>query len=81
MAEYVDECRRMGIDVLPPDVNESGVLFTPLADGAIRFGLAAIKNVGTQAMESILAERAERNHMKICSIFADASICASATSA
>lgn len=57
VAEYVDECRKMGIDVLPPDVNESGILFTPLKDGAIRFGLAAIKNVGTQAMESILAER------------------------
>ncbi len=43
----------------PPDVNESSVLFTPL-DGVIRFGLAAIKNVGTQAMESILQERKER---------------------
>src|SRR5690606_24423162 len=60
-AEYVDECRRMGIDVWPPDVNESGVTFTPIgsasADGSpvrgIRFGLAAIKNVGTQAMDSI----------------------------
>lgn len=60
VAEYVDECRKMGIDVLPPDVNESGVLFTPLPDGSIRFGLAAIKNVGTHAMESIIAERAEK---------------------
>uniref|UniRef100_UPI000FDB0F20 DNA polymerase III subunit alpha n=1 Tax=Paenibacillus kobensis TaxID=59841 RepID=UPI000FDB0F20 len=131
-AEYVDECRRMGIDVLPPDVNESGVTFTPVkrvaeesaalaavergtsgsaveqpygsapveeaheesagssrigggdgttplgagqqdgnADanvtskgkpsaGAIRFGLASVKNVGTQAIESIMKERAER---------------------
>src|SRR5690606_19087450 len=60
-AEYADECRRMGIAVLPPDVNESGVLFTPVkADGAdaIRFGLAAVKNVGTQAIESILSARA-----------------------
>lgn len=117
VAEYIIECRRMGITVLPPDVNESGILFTPrlvagtdakaarqaamagipleatLADkplaaaetgaaydaaesgstagltspdagagvkGVIRFGLAAIKNVGTQAMESILRERLER---------------------
>lgn len=63
VAEYVDECRRMGIDVLPPDVNESGTLFTPVAAGtgaAIRFGLAAIKNVGTQAIETILQERKER---------------------
>lgn len=71
-AEYVDECRRMGIPVLPPDVNESGVLFTPVAvrggivdgaaegAGAIRFGLAAVKNVGTQAIEAILKERKER---------------------
>lgn len=58
-AEYVDECRRMGIAVLPPDVNESGVSFTP-AGGAIRFGLAAIKNVGAQAIDSVMKERAER---------------------
>lgn len=65
-AEYVDECRRMNISVLPPNVNESGVLFTPIAgdreaaQGAIRFGLAGVKNVGTQAIESILREREER---------------------
>ncbi|CAM2969442.1 DNA polymerase III subunit alpha [Paenibacillus sediminis] len=61
VAEYVVECRRMGIDVLPPDVNESGVLFTPVVNpdtiGRIRFGLAAIKNVGTQAIESIIRAR------------------------
>ncbi|OXM84269.1 DNA polymerase III subunit alpha [Paenibacillus rigui] len=116
VAEYVDECRRMGIAVLPPDVNESGVVFTPVAQpaagralqapaalaagpagsgepaspgasasggdasaaastdapaaaaapvsaaaqgkgGAIRFGLAAIKNVGTHAIDSIMQER------------------------
>ncbi len=58
-AEYVDECRRVGIAVLPPDVNASGVTFTP--DGAaIRFGLAAVKNVGTQAIEALLRERAKR---------------------
>ncbi|WP_372814201.1 DNA polymerase III subunit alpha, partial [Paenibacillus sp.] len=60
VAEYVDECRRMGIAVLPPDVNESGFLFTSVRSGedpAIRFGLAAIKNVGTHAIESIIEER------------------------
>ncbi|WEK53247.1 MAG: DNA polymerase III subunit alpha [Candidatus Cohnella colombiensis] len=62
-AEYVDECRHMGIEVLPPDVNESGTLFTPVPStvergrGAIRYGLAGIKNVGTQAIESVLSER------------------------
>jgi len=62
-AEYVDECRRMGIAVLKPDVNESGVLFTPVSTGeggAIRFGLAGVKNVGTQAIESIMRERGEK---------------------
>lgn len=60
VAEYADECRRMGIAVLPPDVNESGFLFTPVdrpEGGAVRFGLAAIKNVGTHAIESILEKR------------------------
>ncbi|MCA0755337.1 DNA polymerase III subunit alpha [Paenibacillus sp. N4] len=58
-AEYVDECRRMGIEVLPPDINESGVSFSP-SGHAVRFGLAAVKNVGTQAIEAILKEREER---------------------
>lgn len=58
VAEYVVECRRMNIPVLPPDVNESSVLFTPGGgETGIRFGLAAIKNVGTQAVDSIIAER------------------------
>ena len=57
VAEYVDECRRMKLAVLPPDVNGSGTLFTPDRQGAIRFGLAAIKNVGTQAIDAILSER------------------------
>lgn len=63
-AEYIEDCRRMGIAVLPPDVNESGAVFSPVVreDGtpAIRFGLAAIKNVGTQAIEHLMRERAER---------------------
>ncbi|MBY0012759.1 DNA polymerase III subunit alpha, partial [Paenibacillus typhae] len=65
VAEYVLECRRTGIGVLPPDVNESGVLFTPVpggqgSGGHIRFGLAAVKNVGTLAVENIMAVRKER---------------------
>ena len=63
VAEYVDVCRRMGISLLPPDVNESGIWFTPVAheEGkhAIRFALAAIKHVGMQAIESLLSARAE----------------------
>ncbi|WP_307585084.1 DNA polymerase III subunit alpha [Paenibacillus wynnii] len=63
VAEYVLECRRMGILVLPPDVNESRVLFTPVTGedaGHIRFGLAAVKNVGTLAVENIMKVRQER---------------------
>lgn len=56
VAEYVQECRDMGIMVLPPDINESGVDFTA-HDGRIRFGLAAIKHVGKGAVLSILEAR------------------------
>lgn len=66
VAEYVDECKRMNISVLQPDVNESDILFTPIKPavegekGAIRFGMAAIKNVGTHAMETIIEQRREK---------------------
>ncbi|MBA5866068.1 MAG: DNA polymerase III subunit alpha [Nitrospira sp. CR1.3] len=55
---YFTECRDLGIKVLGPDVNASQKNFA-VADGAIRFGLAAIKNVGEGAVESVLAIRAE----------------------
>ena len=54
---YIEQCRRMGISVLPPDVNASSVSFS--VDGsAIRFGLAAVKNVGDAAMQNLEEERA-----------------------
>ncbi|MBE3571933.1 MAG: DNA polymerase III subunit alpha [Moorella humiferrea] len=56
MGPYLAECRRMGIKVLPPDVNESGIDFT-VSGGHIRFGLAAVKNVGRTAVEAIIAAR------------------------
>ncbi len=56
LVRYIRECREMGIAVLPPDVNESMTDFTVAADG-IRFGLAAVKNVGAGAVESIIASR------------------------
>ncbi|MCL5946917.1 MAG: DNA polymerase III subunit alpha, partial [Chloroflexi bacterium] len=55
----IAECRRMGISVLPPDINHSEADFS-VENGAIRFGLAAIKNVGTSVVESLVAER-QRN--------------------
>ncbi|GAA0850722.1 DNA polymerase III subunit alpha [Paenibacillus glucanolyticus] len=76
VAEYVLEARRIDIEVMPPDVNESGTYFTPVVsqsesgsldegshhftEGGIRFGLAAIKNVGTQAVENIVEIRREK---------------------
>ncbi|MEF2243421.1 DNA polymerase III subunit alpha [Paenibacillus sp. IITD108] len=68
IAEYADECRRMGFAVLPPDINTSFVTFTPAEEG-IRFGLAAVKNVGKQAIEALLQARSERafdNLLDLC---------------
>ena len=55
-ALYLNECRRMGIKVLPPDVNESASDYTPLGND-IRFGLTAIRNVGENVVSSIVANR------------------------
>jgi len=55
----IAECRSMGIEILPPDINESQADFSVLK-GKIRFGLAAVKNVGLKAIESIIEER-DRN--------------------
>ena len=55
-ALYLSECRRMGIKVLPPDVNASTAMFTPVGED-IRFGMAAIRNVGTNVVESVMAAR------------------------
>lgn len=70
----MDECKRMGLTVLGPDVNEGGVNATVTHSGAIRFGMAAIKGLGTQVAEDIVAhapykdiydfvERASRQNM------------------
>lgn len=57
--KYVNEARELGLEVLPPDVNESGYKFTVVGDDRIRFGLGAVRNVGRGAIDSILAARAE----------------------
>jgi DNA polymerase-3 subunit alpha len=75
---FVAECKRMGISILPPDINKSGLKFTPESDAcvsvasragaigdvratmAIRYGLAAIKNVGEAAMAMAITEREKR---------------------
>ena len=57
-AIYLAECRRMGIKVLPPDVNESDGMFTPVGDD-IRYGLGAIRNVGDNVVRGIVEGREE----------------------
>ncbi|HCA87058.1 MAG TPA: DNA polymerase III subunit alpha [Streptomyces sp.] len=56
-AVYLNECRRMGIRVLPPDVNESEANFTPRGDDTIVFGLTAVRNVGQNVVDSIVKTR------------------------
>ena len=58
VVKYIQECKEMGISVEPPDVQVSGAQFTPHGE-AIRFGLAAVKNVGGNAIESIKKAREE----------------------
>ena len=57
--QYINECRKLGIHILKPDINESFTLFT-VKDNSIRFGLAAVKNVGEDVVNLIVEER-ERN--------------------
>jgi DNA polymerase-3 subunit alpha len=54
---YIAECRALGIEVVPPDVNESGWHFTVVDEQRIRFGLGAIKNVGRGAIDAVIAAR------------------------
>ncbi len=56
VAEYIAECRDMGIRLLPPDVNESDADFTVVGDD-LRFGMAAVKNVGRGFVKTLMAER------------------------
>jgi DNA polymerase-3 subunit alpha len=67
VAFFMEECKRAGITVLGPDVNESFLKFSVNEEGAIRFGMAAIKGVGGGAVEEIIRERKENG--KFTSIF------------
>src|SRR6478736_5813316 len=60
LAVYLNECRRMGIKVLPPDVGESGRYFAAVGDD-IRFGLGAVRNVGANVVDGIVAARADES--------------------
>ena len=73
VVDYIAECKDMGINVLPPDINESFADFTVVyenaghdkkGDGLIRFGLAAVKGVGTRAVEQMIAAREKAGRFK-----------------
>jgi DNA polymerase-3 subunit alpha len=57
VVSFIDECAGIGLEVLPPDVNESGYAFTVAGPGTIRYGLGAVKGVGRAAVDAIVAER------------------------
>ncbi len=65
--QYISECKDKGIEILPPDLNESERDFTVVGDKKIRFGLAAVKNVGEGAIEAIITSR--RNSGRFRSIY------------
>jgi DNA polymerase-3 subunit alpha len=58
VVQYINEARELELEILPPDVNESGFKFTVVGDRRIRFGLGAVRNVGEGAIASIIAGRA-----------------------
>jgi DNA polymerase-3 subunit alpha len=57
VVSFIDDCAGIGLEVLPPDVNQSGYAFTVAGPGTIRYGLGAVKGVGRAAVEAIVAER------------------------
>lgn len=64
VAFFMEECKQMGVQVLGPDVNESGIKFSVNVQGEVRFGLSGIKGVGDKAVESIIDERNENGVYK-----------------
>ncbi|KAA9165869.1 DNA polymerase III subunit alpha [Amycolatopsis acidicola] len=71
-AVYLSECRRLGIKVLPPDVNESNQRFAAVGDD-IRFGMGAVRNVGANVVESIIKTRNEKGKYSSFTDFLDKS--------
>jgi DNA polymerase-3 subunit alpha len=65
VVKYINEARDLGLEILPPDVNESGYRFTVITDTKIRFGLGAIRNVGETAIESIIAGRSKKPYTSL----------------
>ena len=57
VVQYINEARELGLEVLPPDVNESGFKFTVVGENRLRFGLGAVRNVGAGVIESMITAR------------------------
>ena len=68
VVQYINEARELGLEILPPDVNESGFKFTVVGDRRIRFGLGAVRNVGEGAIASIIAGRAEEPYTSLTNL-------------
>lgn len=68
--QYIDECKRLNIEILEPDINKSSTKFT-VEDGKIRFGLGSIKNVGTVPVDNIVKEREENGEFMSFTDFAE----------
>lgn len=67
---FMEECRRMGVEVLGPDINESDMAFAVNKRGQVRFGLTGVKGVGDKAVESIIEERTANGHFETLYDFA-----------
>ena len=71
VVKYINECRDMGIQVLPPDCNSSEWNFTPAGDNEIRFGMGAIKNVGKNAVKAVMEAREKEGSFRSLYHFAE----------
>ncbi|GAA1147335.1 DNA polymerase III subunit alpha [Nesterenkonia lutea] len=60
LALYLSECRRMGVTVTSPSINESALTFTPVGDDTIRFGMGAVRNVGSNVVAGMVSAREEK---------------------
>ena len=69
LAIYLSECRRMGITVTPPSVNESALDFTPVGDDTVRFGMGAVRNVGANVVIGMVTARQEQGRYESFSDF------------
>lgn len=70
VSEYIMSCRQMGMKIVPPDINEGESGFS-VADGAIRYGLSAIKSIGQSVVDEIVRERTERGKFQSLEDFVD----------